>query len=142
MSEKKKDPYSVEGGAGAKPKAAAAGAGSSMFSARSLDKVTVITFEKSEVLDAYEIEQLGDGIYHYVKTIETPRVVVDLGNVKHLSSSAIGMLIALRTVVHKKSGSICIANVSGNLLEIFKLTNLDKIIEFHTSTEAAVASLS
>ena len=142
---RKPDPYAVDQSAAkaSAPGAPAAGSAEpSLFSSRVQDGIHVITFEQSNVLDAYEIERLGDGIYHHVKTFDSPKVVVDLGNVQHLSSAALGMLIALRkVVVDKKSGGLCIANVNKDLQEIFKMTNLDKLLKIHGSTEKAVQSL-
>ncbi len=112
------------------------------FSARIEDGIHVLTFEQTNVLDAYEIEQLGDAIYHHIKPIDTPRVVISLENVQHLSSAALGMLVALRKVaVEKKGGGLCMANVGDDLQSIFKMTSLDKLIPIHDSTAKAVSSL-
>lgn len=143
---KNPDPYAVEGakapakpGAPAKPEAAAAGA---KFSATVVDGVHVIRFEQSRILDAHEIEQLGDEVYHHLKPVDAPKVVIDMGNVEHLSSAALGMLIALRkVVVEKKGGGIGIANVSKGLESIFKMTKLDKLLKISDSTEKAMRRL-
>jgi anti-sigma B factor antagonist len=142
---KKPDPYGVEQ-SGAKKKAesgpAGAGGETARFSAHVQDGVQVIAFEQSSVLDAFEIEQLGDAIYHQIKALEVPKVVIDLGHVDHLSSSALGMLIALRkVVVEKKGGGLAIANVNKDLRSIFKMTRLDKLAKMCDSTEMAVQSL-
>ena len=138
---RKPDPYTVDTGAKPAPRASAGPDQTSLFSSRVEDGVHVITFTKADVVDAYFIEQLGDGIYHHLKGVEAPRVVVDLIDVKHLSSAALGMLIALNTVVGKHNGRICIANVSDDLMMVFKLTKLHKLIKIHNSTEKAVKSL-
>jgi anti-sigma B factor antagonist len=136
---KKPDPYGVEHSAA---KQADAAGKSTRFSATVESGVQVITFEQSNVLDAFEIEKLGDAIYHHIKALETPKVVIDLSNVDHLSSAALGMLIALRkVVVEKNGGGIAIANVSKDLRSIFKMTRLDKLTKLCDSTEKAVQSL-
>jgi anti-anti-sigma factor len=144
----KPDPYSVEQG---KKQAAAAGEpaattpssdASTLFSSRTEKNVHVIRFSRSDVLDAQYIEQLGDDIYHYLKPHPDPRVVIDLGNVNHLSSAALGMLIALNTVVTKKQkGKLCLADVDANLMQVFKITKLHKLLKIHDSTAPAVESL-
>ncbi len=142
---KKPDPYGVEQSK-AKPTAqsepAVAAAKTAGFSAGVQSGVKIITFEQSNVLDAYEIEKLGDAIYHQIRPLEAPKVVVDLSHVEHLSSAALGMLIALRqVVVEKKGGGIAIANVNKDLRSIFKMTKLDKLATMCDSTEKAVRSL-
>lgn len=119
----------------------AAEAASRRFSSRLQDGVHVISFSRSDVLDAHYIEKLGDDIYHFIKPVQAPRLVMDLGNVHHMSSAAIGMLIALRKVIDKKGGRICIANVSDDLIQVFKLLNLEKLMKIHDSTVSAVDSL-
>jgi anti-anti-sigma factor len=132
------DPYGVEPARGEKP-ATGAGAQAPAFSARIQDGVHVVRLERASVLDAYEIERLGDDIYAYIKPIDGPWLVVDLANVEHLSSAALGMLIALRrVVVEKKGGGLALANVNRSLQSIFEMTRLHKLIAMRDSTEKAV----
>ena len=152
---KKPDPYGVEQseaepqsepGPQSEPKPqsepGAAAAKTARFSSSVQNGVQVITLEQSRVLDAFEIEKLGDGIYQQIRPLEAPKVVIDLSHVDHLSSAALGMLIALRkVVVEKKGGGIAIANVNKDLRSIFKMTRLDKLTRMCDSTEKAVRSL-
>ncbi|UCD75026.1 MAG: STAS domain-containing protein [Phycisphaerales bacterium] len=101
----------------------------------------MITLAPSEMLDAHYIEKLGDEIYHHVKTIEAPRLVIDLENVRHMSSAALGMLIALKKVTDRQGGRICLANVRDDLVQVFKLTKLHKVLKIHGSIDKAVKSL-
>ena len=143
MSETKKpDPYAVQGARSDAVNAPTPRAPTQRFSARIQDGVHVIRFEQSNVLDAHEIEQLGDDIYHHLKPVDTPRVVIDLENVEHFSSAALGMLIALRKiVVDKKGGGLGIANLRADLRPIFTMTKLDKLLTIHDSTEQAINSM-
>lgn len=142
---KKPDPYAVEQSAAAPsapPDPEAPAATNAGFSCRVQDGVQIITFEQSRILDAFEIEKLGDSIYQQIKPLDAPKVVIDLSRVEHLSSAALGMLIALRkVVVEKKGGGIAIANVNKDLLSIFKMTRLDRLATMCASTEKAVKSL-
>ncbi len=144
----KPDPYAVEraagtpaAAAGTPPAAATGKAAAAMFSSKAIDGVHVIEFTTANVIDAYYIECLGDGIYHHIREIEAPKVVIDLAMVQHLSSAALGMFIALKKVVEKKGGAIAIANVNAEIREVFKLTNLQKLIKLHDTTEKAVRSI-
>lgn len=135
-NKKKMDAYMVE------PSAQPAAGKTDRFTARVDNGVHVITFTQTNVLDAFEIEKLGDAIYDHIRTLDAPRVVVNLENVKHLSSAALGMLVALRkVVVEKKGGGIGMANINTDLLSIFKMTRLDRLIKIHDSTDKAVSSL-
>jgi anti-sigma B factor antagonist len=100
----------------------------------------IIGFVRADMTDASVITQIGDEIYHLVKEIEKPRLVVDFSQVERLSSATLGMLVALRKVVTKMDGQLRIANVADDLIEIFKITRLDVTLRLCKSTEAAVES--
>ena len=112
-----------------------------LFSTRLRQGVHLIAFLRSDVLDAHYIEQLGDDLYRHLKIVDAPRVVIDLQNVQLLSSSALGMLIALKKVIDRQGGRICIANVHDDLMKVFKITKLHKLMKIHDSTDDAVESL-
>ena len=123
MSETKKpDPYAVQGARSDAAKGPKPSAPTLRFSARIQDGVHVIKFAQSNVLDAHEIEQLGDDIYHHL--------------------AALGMLIALRKiVVDKKGGGLGFANIRSDMRQIFTMTKLDKLLTIHDSTEQAINSM-
>ena len=101
----------------------------------------VITIDGADTLDAYEVESLGDDIYKHLETLDAPKVVIDLGNVDHLSSAALGMLIALRAVVEKGGGVLCVANVSSDLQALLKMTKLHKVIKIYDSLKEALGNM-
>ncbi len=143
------DPYGVDASA-SKPSAGTpssdapphAGAASARFSSELRNGIHLITFSRGDVLDAYYIEQLGDDLMAFARTVETPRLVIEMDKVNHLSSAALGMLITLKSTVEGRGGKICLANLKDELWQIFKLTKLHKVIKIHDSTEEAVNSLS
>jgi anti-anti-sigma factor len=146
----KPGPSDVEGAGGppAEPAAELVAAGAPdaaptpLFSSRLEAGVHVIRFSRADVLDAHYIERLGDQIYHHIKSVDAPRVVIDLGNVQQLSSTALGMLIALRKViVDRQGGKIALSNVREELRKVFRITKLNKLLKIHDSTQQAIADL-
>ncbi|MHC4948486.1 MAG: STAS domain-containing protein [Planctomycetota bacterium] len=113
---------------------------SSFFSVRSSDGVQVIEFAQSEITDAAYIKVLGDRIYHHIKTIDHPQLVVDFGKVRFLSSSALGMLIALKKVVAKHEGELRLSSLNDDLTKLFKLTKFNKVFKICDTAEKAVQS--
>jgi len=107
-----------------------AGAASARFTSELRNGVHLITFSR------------GDDLTAFARTVETPRLVIEMDKVNHLSSAALGMLITLKSTVEGRGGKICLANLKDELWQIFKLTKLHKVIKIHDSTEAAVNSLS
>ena len=147
MSKKPKPgPYDVEGAAEQPAEPPAAGAPEAdrtpLFSSRIEAGVHVVRFSRADVLDAHYIEQLGDQIYRHLKGVDAPRVVIDLGSVRQLSSAALGMLIALqKVIVDRQGGKIALANVREDLRKVFKITKLDRLMKIHDGTQQAIAAL-
>lgn len=143
---KNTDPYAVERGAGKSTKASipstdrAAGAVSAKFETTVQDGVHVIRLSSGEVLDAFEIETLGQEIQAYLHAADSPRAVIDLTNVRLLSSAALGMLLSLKSQAQAKGGGLCLAHVRDELKQVFKLTKLNKVLKIHKDLDAAVRS--
>jgi anti-sigma B factor antagonist len=142
---KNPDPYGVESGSDKVVEVSAdqtTQAAPGAFEAKVVDGAHVIAFSQTEMLDAYDIEKQGDAVYRHIKRFDAPKVVIDLGNVQHMSSAALGMLVALRTVIEtKKGGQLRLANLRDDLLQIFKLTKLHKVLKIHEGVDEALASL-
>ena len=100
----------------------------------------VVEFTRAELTDAALIKTIGDDIYHIVRRLDRPKVVVDFQKVERLSSAALGMLIALEKVITRQSGQLRIANVSEDVREIFRITRLDNVLPIRNSTQEAVDS--
>ena len=111
------------------------------FSVLSHDAVRVVRFSRADVVDGAYIERLGGDLATYLAQIETPNVVIDLENVTHLSSAALGMLVKVGVSVSHRDGGLRLANVSDDLTKIFKMTKLHKVLRIHESVEEAVESM-
>jgi anti-anti-sigma factor len=115
--------------------------GSPFLTVRKLGDAQVVALLRADMTDGAFIKQAGDEIYHLVKPIEQPKVVIDFGKVQRLSSATLGMLVALhRVVVDRQKGQLRVSNVAEHLREIFRMTQLDDVLNLHETTEAAVES--
>jgi anti-anti-sigma factor len=100
----------------------------------------VLKFTRTDMTDAAFITKVGDEIYQLIKTVDKPKVVVDFSQVARLSSATLGMLVALRKVVHKQHGQMRVSNIAKDLMEIFKMTRLDVTLQVCASNEEALTS--
>lgn len=57
------------------------------------------------------------------------QLVLDLGEVQYLSSAALGKLINLKKKVTSVKGRLRLQNLSSDLLEVFRVTRLDQVLE-------------
>ena len=68
------------------------------------------------------------------------RVVVDLGAVRLINSSSIGVLISGLQQVRKDGGDLFITATGKQMKNIFTVMQLERVFRFLDSTEAAVAA--
>ncbi len=67
-------------------------------------------------------------------------VVIDLGGVKLINSSGLGLLIAGLTVVRNREGDVRLANLSTKVEKLLQVTKLNKVFRTFPSVEDAVQS--
>jgi len=60
-------------------------------------------------------------------------ICIDLINVKHICSSALGVLVAIKRKMKDKDGDIKLVIVDDNLLKLFQTTMLDRVFEIFES---------
>lgn len=100
--------------------------------------VTVVTFTESSILDTLLVQQIGEELYDLVDTKARRKLVLDFANVKFLSSSALGILITLRKKAGEIKGKVLLCGLRPDLRKVFKITNLEKLFEFHDTEEHAL----
>jgi anti-anti-sigma factor len=112
-----------------------------MFSARQERGIHVISLASPNALDALHVEKLGEDIFHYLQTFDAPIVILDLRNVDPMSSSALGVLISLNSLIENEGGKFCLANVSSGFRQVLKLTKVEGLIQVHESMAQAIKNL-
>ncbi len=80
--------------------------------------------EASAELESLLQTGIGKGRYN---------ICIDLINVKHICSSALGVLVAVKRKIKDKEGDIKLVIADDNLLKLFQTTMLDKVFEIYES---------
>ncbi len=60
-------------------------------------------------------------------------ICIDMIDVKHICSSALGVLVAVKRRIKDHEGDIKLVIISDNLLKLFQTTMLDKVFEIYDS---------
>lgn len=93
----------------------------------------------TKILDEPAISQIGQELAKLVDD-GARKLLLDFARVDHLSSSALGMLITLRQNMTTAKGAIRLCNIRDEILQVFKITGLDKLFDIHPTTTEALAS--
>jgi len=102
--------------------------------------VIQVEFIDRNILDEANIQQIGDEIGEIIDSGKNPKLLISFSNVDHLSSAALGMLLAVNNRVKGATGKLRLANIDPQIFEVFKITKLDRIFQIHESTDKAMTS--
>ncbi len=100
---------------------------------KSIDNIEIITFEGRIDQDGSEELEL---VLQDCLDNKKHNICIDLSDVKHICSSALGVLVAVKRKIKDNEGDIKLVIVNDNLLRLFETTMLDKVFEiFETQRE-------
>ena len=66
---------------------------------------------------------------------EPNSIIIDMSELKSISSSGIGKIVMLYKQMNKKGGKIKIVGVNDTILQIFKIVKLDNLMEIESLTK-------
>src|ERR1700683_4594589 len=99
-----------------------------------IEKSTVVEFRPPPLMDPVMLEQIGQAIYRLVDAEARRMLVLDFEKVEYLSSQAIGIVLTLNKKLGKlKHTSLVLCGVGPKLMELIKITRLDKILKIRAS---------
>jgi anti-sigma B factor antagonist len=102
--------------------------------------VTRIEFIDRNILDEANIQQIGEEIARIVDATPQPKLLISFNGVDHLSSAALGTLITVNNRLKAKGGQLRLAEIDPQILEVFRITKLDRLFQIHETADKAVAS--
>ncbi len=106
---------------------------------RAIEDVTVVTFNRSSVVDAAEAERMGQQLYPLVDDQGCRKIVLSLANIRAMSSSALGVLVTFRQKVADCEGKILVCDVGDQFNAVIQACRLDTLFSFCTDEREALA---
>ncbi len=103
------------------------------------DKGIVVIEPKGNFVGGDETDELRDTIKKYSDE-GNKKLVIDLGNVLYLNSTALGVLISAHSNYSKREGKIKLCQLNKNLENLFVITKLALIFDSYSTQEEAVNS--
>jgi len=100
--------------------------------------VTVVKLQDSSILDTHVIDRIGRELYALTDEQNRRKLVLDFSNVKFLASHTLGVLLTLRKKSQAIGGSLVLCGLRKDLMQVFLITNLDKVFEFFSDDAAAL----
>jgi anti-sigma B factor antagonist len=103
--------------------------------------VVVATLTDEKILDEAQLKGLEGSFMPLIKQTPAIQLIVDFSTVQFLTSSVLGLLIRLSKKVYEAQGKLRLCSISPKILEIFRITRLDKIFEIFPNVDEAMIGL-
>lgn len=68
------------------------------------------------------------------------RIVLDLSGVDHIDSAGIGLIVMCHGKAREAGGDVRLAGVKGGVEKLLRMVNLDRVVEFYPTADAAARS--
>lgn len=103
-----------------------------------LTKAVVVEFADRKILEELSIVEIGDELTHLTDAFPGRVLIISFGNVDHLSSATLGLLIKLREQVARTKGHLVLADIRPQIYEVFKITKLNRLFDISDTAGEAL----
>jgi len=115
----------------------------SQFNVQQIGENTVVEFTSASLMDPIELEQIAQQLYKLIDEQDKRRIILDFEKVQYLSSQAIGILLAMQKKLSAlKKSNLVLCGLGARLMELLRITRLDKVLTIKASQKEAVKSSS
>ncbi len=109
------------------------------FTIQQIEKYTVVEFRTPSLMDPIELENIGKSLYPLVDEQDKRWIILDFERVQYLSSQAIGIVLTMNKKLGAlKNSSLVLCGVGPKLMELLKITRLDKILKVKPTQKEAI----
>ena len=102
------------------------------------DRIVLVQITKERLLDMAAINSVGVQLMALLDRYPKPSIILDLAPVGYMSSAMIGKLIAFYKGVVAAKGRLAVAGVRPDLMPLFKITQIDKLIRFYLDAQQVI----
>jgi anti-sigma B factor antagonist len=107
--------------------------------AGSKGEVALVRFLDRKIIDAANIQELGEELFALVEKEQKKNLLLNFANVEFLSSAALNKLIILDKKVKSAAGKMRLCNLRPEIFEVFAITRLNTVFDIKPSENEALA---
>lgn len=112
------------------------------FITQAVEKYTVVEFRTQALMDPLVLEQIAQSLYKLIDEQDKRMIVLDFERVQYLSSQAIGIILTMnKKLTALKHHSLVLCGVGPKLMELLKITRLDRLLTVKPTQKEAVKVL-
>lgn len=102
--------------------------------------VLVVYFTDAQILDEVKITQLSDELMKVADKASGEKLLLNFSEVRFMSSAVLGKLVALNKKCKKDGTTLKLCNISNDIMQVFKLTRLNKVFDIAEDESAAISA--
>jgi len=112
----------------------------SALKSQEVEDVLVVYFTDAKILELARIQQIGKELMELVAHAgaSSKKMIVNFQGVQFMSTSMIGKLVVLDKKTRAGDINLKLCQIGTNVLEVFKITRLEKVFDIHPDEEKAV----
>ncbi len=103
--------------------------------------VVIATLTDEKILDEDQLQGLEGSFMPLIEQTPGIQLIINFKNVKFLTSSVLGLLIRISKKVYETEGTLRLCSIGQKILEVFRITRLDKIFEIYSDVDDAMVGL-
>ncbi len=112
--------------------------GSRWFVAERVGGATVLTFTQADIGNEETVRGIREQVFELLESQGHPRLVLDFGEVRRMSSTLLGMLIGLNKRVKQAGGDLTLCSLTPDLYQDFQTTRLHQFFRICPDRQAAL----
>ena len=93
----------------------------------SLDE-TFVTINESKLLDDECIKEMQTVLLEIIDSGKHSKLLLNFSEVEFLSSSFLGTLVKVHKRMQEKNGELTLINIAPKIMKVFKITQLNKVL--------------
>ncbi len=113
----------------------------SSLKTQEIEEVLVVNFTDAKILDEARIQQIGQELMNAAASAgQKKKMLLNFQGVQFMSSAMIGKLVLLNKKCKTDEVALKMCSISTNVLEVFKITRLNKVFEIFDDQDKAIKS--
>lgn len=105
-------------------------------------QASVVEFRLPSLMDPAQLDSIQKQLFRLVDEEDRRLMILDFSKVEFISSQAIGIVIGLnRRLATLSNSKLLLCGVNGKLIELLKITRLDKVLTVKPTQKEAINSL-
>ena len=102
--------------------------------------VHMVAFKDSKILDDVTLDEIKQELNQLLGKASGPDLLLDFANVEFMSSAMLGLLGQLHRKIAAGHGRLKMCGIRPEILQVFKITSLDKLFSIHKDAPTALAT--